>query len=256
MFAPPTPLPRARTVRHSSAAPAAAATAKAVAPQGVQQRGTGYSREKRYSSTNDRWGSLAQYGPWKDHYHESLDSTAGSDQRGHTFSQAVPEWVRNVANSRYNLNYDGEEVTYHRRKELGRAMNRALRHDDNLPVNLLGFAWVTNLQFVLRHYPYRMGDPSVADLMFVVAKEREGRFEVAAHSSDFDERDVIIRCVQGHSGNVVAQMKDIYAHRRIWEPDNFPILLHATKTDLLKHIIGIGRPGLIPGGKGKKMMYG
>ena len=87
--------------------------------------------------------------------------------------------------------------------------------------------------------------------MFVVAKEREGRFEAAAHSSDFDKRDVIIRCVQGHSGSVVAQMNDIYAHRRIWEPDNFPILLHATKTDLLKHVIGVGRPGLIPGGKCK-----
>ena len=120
-----------------------------------------------------------------------------------------------------------------------------------LPVKLLGAAWVTNLQFVLRHYPYRMGDPSVADLVFVVAKEREGRFEAAAHSSDFDARDFIIRCVQVHSGNIVAQMNDIYAHRRIWEPDNFPILLHATKTDSLKHIIGVWAPRVGPWRKGQ-----
>ena len=87
--------------------------------------------------------------------------------------------------------------------------------------------------------------------MFVVARERPGRFEVAAKDDNFDEEQVIIRCVQGHSGNVVAQMTNRFAHNRIWNPSEVPILLHATKTELLKHIIGIGSPGLTPGAEAK-----
>ena len=71
--------------------------------------------------------------------------------------------------------------------------------------------------------------------MYVVAKERPGRFEVDVYDASFDEGQVIIRCVQGHSGNVVAQMTDTAAHTRFWNPDDVPILLHATKTELLTH---------------------
>ena len=63
-----------------------------------------------------------------------------------------------------------------------------------------------------------------------------------------DEKDVIVRCCQGHSGHVFKQMSNESAHTVVKEGD-VTVLDHATKTDRLKHIIGLGAPGLIPGGE-------
>ncbi len=199
--------PQEGTGSASSAAPAAAATAKAVAPQGVQQE-TWWPQHKR--------APLRHYDFWTKPNYEAVPMHFGSDQHGVMFSAAVPSCVRDVGAYRNDITYDGTTVTDYRQRELNRVMNRALRHDDHLRVTPLGFTWIWDLQKVLRHPPYRI-DATVAEVSFVVARERAGRFEIAAPTSDFNEQDVVIRCVQGHSGNnIVREISDAQAHRRFF----------------------------------------
>ncbi len=113
-------------------------------------------------------------------------------------------------------------------------MNKALRHDHNLPVNHLGFAWATDVAFVLSQPPYRLRLLSMADMMFAIARERPCRFQAASRNGTLGPTDVIVRCVQGHRGNVLYQMENESAHTRIWDPNLVPIHLHAAKTECLE----------------------
>ena len=54
-------------------------------------------------------------------------------------------------------------------------MNRVLRHDAWLQVNMVGFAWVEDLVSTMAARPYRIVC-SKADIYFVVAKEKPGWF--------------------------------------------------------------------------------
>ena len=60
---------------------------------------------------------------------------------------------------------------------------------------------------------------------------------------------VIVRCVQGYSGGIQAQLSKDLAHEPMWDANEIPIVVHATKTELLKSIIGLDCPGLLPGGR-------
>ena len=110
----------------------------------------------------------------------------------------------------------------HWKSELNHAVNKALRHDHNLPVNHLGFARATDLAFVLSQPPYRLSLPSMADMMFVITRERPGRFQAASRHGTMGPEDVIIRCLQWHCGNVLHQMENESAHDRIWDPSLLP----------------------------------
>ena len=54
---------------------------------------------------------------------------------------------------------------------------------------------------------------------------------------------------RGHSGNIARQLLLEQAHARVWSKKDLPILAHHTKTELLKRIIGLGAPGLLPRGR-------
>ncbi len=128
-------------------------------------------------------------------------------------------------------------------------MSKAVPHDAYLPFNPMGFAWAGDLAFVLSHHPYRLRAPSMADLLYVVNTEASGRFQACTGRGAIDADDVNIRCVQGHSGRIFwAQMNDTAAHHRVTPEMEISILLHATKTVLLKSITGIACPGRLPGG--------
>ena len=79
-------------------------------------------------------------------------------------------------------------------------VNRALRHDKFLPANKLGFAWAEDLSYVLARPPYRLREPTVAELLLTVVNERAGRFQVASRNGTAAKGDIVIRCAQGHSG--------------------------------------------------------
>ena len=81
-------------------------------------------------------------------------------------------------------------------RELSRAVNRALRHGPYLPVNKLGFAWAEDLAHVLSHPPYKLREPTLAELLFTVVTEREGRFQAASRNGTADKGDIVIRCPQ------------------------------------------------------------
>ena len=91
-----------------------------------------------------------------------------------------------------------------------------------------------------------------ADIYFVVAKEAAGRFQVVTRDGSLDDYTVIVRCVQGHSGKIQAQMSNVLAHQTVTDASDMPVIVHATKTELLKHIICLNCPGLTPGGNQAK----
>ena len=83
----------------------------------------------------------------------------------------------------------------------------------------------------------------MADLLFIVAKTDKGRFQVSTQHATLDDRDVIVRCVQGHSGHVWGEMENSLAHTKILHVRDAPILFHATKTERLNISLVLVAPG-------------
>ena len=53
-----------------------------------------------------------------------------TNRKGAPFSNEVPLWVIDVGYSDDDRSYDGQVVTRHGQREIGRATKGALRHDD------------------------------------------------------------------------------------------------------------------------------
>ena len=58
-----------------------------------------------------------------------------------------------------------------------------------------------------------------------------------------------IRAVQGHSGQLAAQLIDEQTYKQAWYNSDAHMVTHATKSELLPSIMGLEAPGLLPGGQ-------
>ncbi len=67
-----------------------------------------------------------------------------------------------------------------------------------------------------------------------------------ANSDGIDPKHLVIRAVHGHSKSIQDQLRNDMAHALVME--HIPIMAHATYSELLPSIIGLGAPGLLPGG--------
>jgi RNA:NAD 2'-phosphotransferase (TPT1/KptA family) len=181
---------------------------------------------------------------------EGVPAKAGQRlaESGERFSFSFNREVTHATWSKDQRSSDGKFVSTDRWRKIGRALNQMLRHDTWLRVNLQGFAWADDAIAILEKW----GIPcSLSDLYFVVAKERGARFQVASLGDrPWDYYDAIIRCVQGHSGRIQTQMESRLAHRPILHALDTPLVFHATRSSVLKHILGNGvnAVGLLPGG--------
>ncbi len=66
-----------------------------------------------------------------------------------------------------------------------------------------------------------------------MAKEKPGRFQIVSKYCSMGDYTVIVRCIQGLSKKVQAQMRNDQAHEVIESAVYIPIVVHATKTQLL-----------------------
>ena len=90
------------------------------------------------------------------------------------------------------------------------------------------------------------------DLLFIIATQDKGRYECSSLAGTGERFDLLIRCVQGHSGNVAEQMVHNEAFGEITTNEGTPFLYHYTKSEFLHSILGKqNAPGLLPGGRPK-----
>ena len=124
----------------------------------------------------------------------------------------MPLYVRNV--NVYTIS--GREINRNDAYKLGHAMSRLLRH-----VNRLGFAWADDVVAALCAPPYNLRrHPIVTDILWIVAREPGYRFQCVSLNDGNPKAHhaILIRCAQGHSGNIVLQMTDIRAYELVTEP--------------------------------------
>ncbi len=79
--------------------------------------------------------------------------------------------------------------------------------------------------------------------------QNKNRFQAVSRSGVPGPKDTLLRCIQGHSGQIAGQIKSRLAHTQILRAEQCPTLAHYTKTELLPKIIGYNMPGLLPGGR-------
>ena len=138
-----------------------------------------------------------------------------------------------------------------------RIMTRALRHDQRLSVDPMGFAYCEDIIRVLSnksaYYLSSSELPTRADLIHVVSTEEKGRYECTALSGDAGPYTILIRCVQAHSGQIAEQLNRDLAFTRVTRLEQIPFLTHHTRSECLGSILGAFNKsaGLLPGGKGK-----
>ncbi len=124
-------------------------------------------------------------------------------------------------------------------------MSRQLRHSRSLIVNGCGFAWVDDLISIM--YIEDQTSATAAQIYYVVAKDKQLRFQLVQQASTDgrDPKHFVIRAVHGHSKSIQDQMRNNMAHTLAME--HIPIMAHATYSEPLRSIIGLGAPGLLPG---------
>ena len=95
-------------------------------------------------------------------------------------------------------NYDGVWRASWQYEIWSRAMNKALRHSMDLPVDPQGFAYVEDIIYVLGDltYYHLKAPPTVADLMFVLATQDKGRYQASSRAGTGNALDLLIRTVQ------------------------------------------------------------
>ena len=87
------------------------------------------------------------------------------------------------------------------------------------------------------------------DVLSCVYFQNKKRFQAVSRSGVPGPKDILICCIQGHSGQIAGQIKSRLAHTQILRAEQCPTLAHYTKTELLPKIIGYNMPGLLPGGR-------
>ncbi len=121
-----------------------------------------------------------------------------------------------------------------------------LRHSRTLRCNVRGSVWLQDLIDAMRIGDHGLS-ASIAQIAYAVARDQNGRFQLAQQDnrSPHDGRHFVIRAVQGHSRYMLEQMNEGVAHTLVtYELD----ISHATYSQVLSQIIGIGALGLLSGG--------
>ena len=86
--------------------------------------------------------------------------------------------------------------------------------------------------------------------MYALRKPKDG-FKPQPLPAPHGPYDVLIRTAQGYSGKTARQIRLEQAYARIYLKKDISILAHHAETELLERIIGVGAPGLLPGGRSK-----
>ena len=91
--------------------------------------------------------------------------------------------------------------------------------------------------------------PGFDDLLFIIATQDKGRYECSSIAGTGERFDLLVRCVQGHSGNIAAHMVHNEAFGELSTSEGTPFLYHNTKSEYLHSILGRqNAPVLLPGG--------
>ena len=175
---------------------------------------------------------------------------------GTTFHSRVPRSLLKTSRA-VGKNYDNIFRPPWMYDKYSRAMTRVLRHDPRLNVDGHGFAYCEDILRALGNkeiYHLTASEfPRRADLIHVVNTQEKGRYEATALTGDGAPFDLLIRCVQAHSGQVAAQLNRDLAFTRVTNLSQIPYLTHHTKSELLGSILGNFKSsaGLLPGGTGR-----
>ena len=160
---------------------------------------------------------------------------------GRIFSENFPGRLLKVSLAQ-GRNFDGVWHEPWKYQRWSRALCRALRHSKFLTVDDQGFAYVEDIVHVLSdtttYHLSATDKPTVADLVFIVATQDKGRYEAASLKGKGNIYDLLIRCVQGHSGNIARQLVREKAFTQVTSMQQVPFLIHHTKSE-----------NLMPGGK-------
>ena len=171
---------------------------------------------------------------------------------GNTFNENFP---RKLLHTQPGYNFEGD---WHEKWEYSRwskVVCKCLRHDWHLVADESGFAFCEDIIYALGdkkiyHLNYHLNEmPTVADLIYVVEHEEKGRYEATSVRGTGRRYDLLIRCVQGHSGSIGRQLVDAEAFTQVTDATLLPRLIHHTKTEHILSIVGRPEsPGLYPGG--------
>jgi hypothetical protein len=196
--------------------------------------------------------------------HLAMDGASGLDsptprcwaqarpQRRRPIQRHVRRRIKAVQRSALLLDYLGHPTDRSDIFKIGHAMSRHLRHSESLVDNDLGFTSVDDLISAMWIEDRVYATP--AQVYFVVARDRKLRCQLV-HQRDSvacDPRSFVIRAVQGHSTSIQRQMNHDMAHQLVW---GYTDMSHATYSYLLPQIIGLGAPGLLPGGRGANGIF-
>ena len=95
----------------------------------------------------------------------------------------------------------------HAYDKLTKAVTKCLRHNDTLPINRLGFAWIDDLSWTVWSDVKRYGvqrKPTLAEILYCVSCEEERRYQLVMLQSSETKYSGLIRVAQGHRGQSVS----------------------------------------------------
>ena len=136
------------------------------------------------------------------------------------------------------------------RKAISFAINKAMRHCKRLPIHPSGFCFLEDLSHALPLSGNLYRTPTQIEVMQVICAEDIGRFEGTCIKGGWPPRarDVLARCVQGHSRTPKEGLSDDAIHSKytVATAKTGPLLFHYTSDKLLYSILESGY--IIPGG--------
>ena len=159
-------------------------------------------------------------------------------------------WAEVSYETYMSLRRDGKKLDRKWRRAISFAINKAMRHNKSLPIHPAGFCFLEDLAWVLPGGGHLHRTPTQLEIMQVISAEDVGRFEGTCIEGQWPprERDVLARCVQGHSRSPAQGLSDDAIHSKYTAATakTGPLLFHYTCDKLLFPILASGC--IIPGG--------
>jgi hypothetical protein len=128
--------------------------------------------------------------------------------------------------------------------DLGYAVVRCLRLSTTLPTTSAGFAYITDVTWVLwqdtKTYRGISRRPTVAEVMFAVEASDEGRFQVTVLRPQISPCNAVIRAIQGWSGPIAERIMGVDAFEAVGEVG---VMIHYSQQHYLPTIIGAAGRG-------------
>jgi hypothetical protein len=113
--------------------------------------------------------------------------------------------------------YDGTPMDRHAYDKLTHAITKRLRHNDTLPTNRLGFAWIDDLARTVWSDVKRYGiqrKPTLAEILYCFTCEEESRYQLVMLQNSETTYSGLPRAIQGHSGLIRKRMDNALRARR------------------------------------------